>query len=134
MYTGRCLCGQVRFEFDSQPTDVSICHCSLCRRMTGTAFGVYARVPATSLNVISGAAQLNSYDVTEKLSMLSCRNCGSYIYAKHKDYSEFAYVCLGALDDDHDIRPGYHEFVGSKASWFDIHDSLPQFEDWSNDE
>jgi len=102
--------------------------------MTGTAFGVYARVPAASLNVVSGAARLNSYDVTEKLSMLSCRSCGSYVYATHTDYSEFAYVCLGALDDDHDIRPGYHEFVGSKASWFDIHDSLPQFEDWSNDE
>ena len=131
MYSGHCLCGQVQFEFDSQPTDVSVCHCSFCRRMTGTAFGVYVKVPAGNLNFLSGTEQVTSYDVTDKLSMYSCRNCGSYLYARHADYSEFTYVCLGAVDDNDDIRPGYHEFVGSKASWFDIHDSLPQFEDWS---
>ncbi len=134
MYTGQCLCGQVRFEFDTRPTDVSICHCSLCRRMTGTAFGVYVKVPTTELKLMSGGDQITSYSVTDKLSMCSCQNCGSYIYARHSDYSEFTYVCLGVLDDNADIRPGYHEFVGSKASWFDIHDSLPRFEDWSNDE
>lgn len=131
MYTGQCLCGQIRFEFDSQPTDVSICHCSLCRRMTGTAFGVYIKVPAANLTLVSGFDQLNSYAVTDKLSMLSCQNCGSYVYATHADYSGFAYVCLGSLDEQDDFRPGYHEFVGSKANWFEIHDSLPQFEGWS---
>ena len=134
MYTGKCLCGQVRYEFDSNPTDVSVCHCSFCRRMTGTAFGVYVKVPGANLQLASGNDNLNSYDVTGKLSMLSCRTCGSYVYATHSDYSEFAYVCLGTLDDDHDIRPGYHEFVGSKANWFEIHDSLPRFEDWSPDD
>ena len=134
MSTGHCLCKQVQFEFDTRPTDVSICHCSLCRRMTGSAFGVYVKVPAANLTFVSGAEKITAYDVTEKLSMLSCRSCGSYLYAKHSDYSDFAYVCLGALDDQDDIRPGYHEFVGSKASWFDIHDSLPQFEGWSPDE
>ena len=134
MYTGHCLCKQVRFEFDTQPTDVSICHCSLCRRMTGTAFGVYVKVPALNLTIASGAEQITAYNVTDKLSMCSCRGCGSYLYAKHSDYSDFVYVCLGAVDDHGDIHPGYHEFVGSKAGWFEIHDSLPQFEGWSPDE
>jgi len=102
--------------------------------MTGTAFGVYVKVPAANLTLVSGIDQLSSYAVTDKLSMLSCRDCGSYVYATHADYSKFAYVCLGSLDEQDDIRPGYHEFVGSKASWFDIHDSLPQFEDWSTDD
>jgi hypothetical protein len=38
MYTGHCLCGHCRFEFEAPDRDVNICHCSLCRRMTGTAF------------------------------------------------------------------------------------------------
>jgi len=134
MFTGHCLCGHVKFEFDAQPTDVSVCHCSLCRRMTGSAFGVYVKVPAVNLNLMSGADQITAYDVTEKLTMCSCRRCGGYLYAEHSDYSEFTYVCLGAVNDHDGIHPGYHEFVGSKASWFDIHDSLPQFEDWSPDE
>lgn len=100
--------------------------------MTGTAFGVYVKVPATELNVTADDDQLIAYEVTDKLRMFSCRNCGSYLYADHSDYAEFAYVCLGTLDDSGDIRPGYHEFVGSKASWYEIHDSLPQYEGWSD--
>ena len=134
MFKGHCLCDQVRFEFDTQPTDVSICHCSLCRRMTGTAFGVYVKVPASDLTFTSSAGQITAYNVSDKLSMCSCRGGGSYLYAKHSDYSDFVYVCLGAVDDHGDIHPGYHEFVGSKAGWFEVHDSLPQFEGWSPDE
>jgi len=101
--------------------------------MTGTASVGQIQVRGRNLDV-DGGEQFNSYAVTDKLSMLSCRACGSYTYATHSDYAEFAYVCLGSLDDGHDIRPGYHEFVGSKASWFEIHDELPQFEDWSPDD
>jgi hypothetical protein len=36
----------------------------------------------------------------------------------------------GNLDDDPGIRPTKHMFVGSKAGWYAITDSLPQFEEY----
>jgi hypothetical protein len=33
---------------------------------------------------------------------------------------------MGTLDDDPGILPLCHEFVGSKAPWYEINDSLPQ--------
>jgi len=36
-------------------------------------------------------------------------------------------VPIGALDSDPQIHPLAHQFVASKASWFDIHDGIPQF-------
>jgi hypothetical protein len=39
------------------------------------------------------------------------------------------HVALGSLVDAPTIRPGGHIFVGSKASWFEITDDLPQFEE-----
>ncbi len=50
-------------------------------------------------------------------------------FARLADFPEFVYVYLGAIDEGSDIRLMYHEYVGSKASWFEILDSLPQFEE-----
>ena len=81
-----------------------------------------------------GEDHLCSYNVTAKLSTQFCRNCGSTVFARHADYPGFIYVSLGAMGEDSDIRPMYHEFVASKANWFDIQDSLPQFDEWSDSE
>lgn len=132
MLTGYCLCKNVRFGFETKPTDVSVCHCSLCRLMTGSAFGVYAKVSDVELTLTNGADHLKSYDVTDKLSTQFCQVCGSTLFARHADYPSFVYVSLGAMAEGSDIRPMYHEFVGSKAGWFDIQDSLPKFEEWSD--
>ena len=134
MYTGQCLCGDIRFDFEAPDRDVNCCHCSLCRRMTGTAFGTYVKVGKDSLRLSAGQDGLHVYAVTDKLDMLSCTNCGSYLYATHSDYPGFAYVCLGVVDDNDDLQPTYHEFVGSKARWYEIHDGLPQFADWSDED
>lgn len=131
MFTGNCLCERVRFEFESTPTDVSICHCSICRKTTGTAFGTYVKVAATDFKLTRGADELVSYEVTENLATHFCRVCGSTVHATHAEYPGFVYVSLGAMSEDSGIRPMYHEFVGSKASWYEIHDSLPQSEEWS---
>ena len=134
MFEGNCLCRKVRFGFESKPDNVSICHCSICRLTTGSAFGVYAKVSNTEFKLIDGADHLRSYNVTENLSTHFCRDCGSTVFATHVEYPGSTYVSLGAMQEDSGIRPAYHEFVGSKASWFEIEDSLPKFEEWSNRE
>lgn len=134
MITGNCLCNQVCFEFGSKPTNVSICHCSVCRHITGSAFGVYAKVSNVDLTLTGGADHVTTYKVTDKLSTQFCRDCGSTVFATHADYPGFTYVCLGAIAEGSDIRPMYHEFAGSKASWYDIQDPLPKFEEWSDSE
>ncbi len=128
MHSGYCLCGRVRFSFESTPTYVSACHCSICRRITGSAFATYVNVAVADLTVISGADQLATYEVSEKSSIQFCRSCGSTVFTSHSDYADEIFVTLGALEETADLRLMYHEFVGSKADWFEIHDSLPQFE------
>lgn len=134
MFTGNCLCNHVRFGFETKPTDVSVCHCSICRLTTGSAFGVYVKVPDAELTLTNGADCLNSYDVTDKLSTQFCHICGSTLFARHADYPGCVYVSLGTITEGSDIRPMYHEFVGSKADWFEIQDSLPKFDEWSDRE
>ena len=48
MITGKCLCGKVRYEINGRLGPVVYCHCSMCRRATGSAFATNASVRANN--------------------------------------------------------------------------------------
>jgi hypothetical protein len=56
-----------------------------------------------------------------------CSNCGSQLFIRRLDKPEVTVVTLGTLDGDPHARPERHVFVASKAPWYEIADSLPQF-------
>jgi hypothetical protein len=43
---------------------------------------------------------------------------------------ELRWLALGSVDGDPGVRSGANIFVASKAPWFDIHDGLPQFDEY----
>jgi hypothetical protein len=58
-----------------------------------------------------------------------CRTCGSST-PWVVDERKLVLIPAGLLDDDPGVKPALHMFVGSKASWWDITDAAPQFEEW----
>jgi hypothetical protein len=57
-----------------------------------------------------------------------CSVCGSNIFTKFSGRPHEVGLALGILDDDPGNRPVCHVFVGSKAPWHEITDSLQQYE------
>jgi hypothetical protein len=104
------------------------CHCSNCRRTTGSAFKPFAGIERRKLAVTRGTDRLLIYgDQPEKAHDAHCRVCGSLLYSRVRD-GEWVHVTMGTLVDVPSIRPSAHIFVGSKAPWFTIADGLPQYE------
>ena len=52
--TGGCLCGGVRYEIDEELVSASYCHCTRCRRRTGTGASPEARIVPGSLRIVQG--------------------------------------------------------------------------------
>ena len=44
MLHGSCLCGAIRYEIDGPLGAAGHCHCTMCRKAHGAAFGTYSRV------------------------------------------------------------------------------------------
>ena len=61
MLEGGCLCGEVRYAVDGEIGQVSHCHCSMCRRIHGAAFGTYGAVPKENFRWVSGADSVKTY-------------------------------------------------------------------------
>jgi len=125
---GSCLCGKVVYEIGSRIIGINYCHCSQCRKASGTAFGTSAAVPRESFVIVNGQADLTAYQSSSRKYRYFCRNCGSPLYSQRQDDTT-VYVRLGTLDDDPAARPDVHIHVAAKAPWYEINDDIPQLEE-----
>ena len=124
--TGKCFCGAVQYRVTDEFRYAMNCHCSNCRRTTGSAFKPFAGIERAKITVDPGKDGLLIYG-GDKAHDAHCRKCGSLLYSVVRD-GLWVHVPMGTLVDDPSIRPSGHIFVGSKAPWFTITDDLPQYE------
>ncbi|MEO1169110.1 MAG: GFA family protein [Pseudomonadota bacterium] len=126
---GSCLCGEVVFEINGKIGPVGQCHCSKCRKVSGTDGNAVFYTAFDSLSWLRGEELIQRYYVSGDTGWASvfCRQCGSPVPTTNKD-EKIYFVPAGLLDDDIE-HTGYaaHIFVGSKASWVEITDDAPQY-------
>ena len=125
MLAGQCLCGAVRYEIDGRISIIWFCHCSLCRKSSGSAFNSAAVCPKAKFRWLGGEDQICEYQQSDRYRTRFCRTCGSPCPLSLAD-SDLVWLPVGTLTDDPVSRPAHHIFVDSKAAWFEIHDDLPQ--------
>lgn len=125
---GKCLCGAVQYSVEDSFSYSLNCHCSNCRRATGSAFKPFAGIERRKLAVTSGSDRLLVFG-GELAHDVRCARCGSLLYSIVRE-GKFAHVALGTLVEEPSIRPSAHIFVGSKAPWFTIADDLPQHQEF----
>jgi len=127
MLKGSCLCGGIQYEIDAELGPITNCHCSQCRKASGAAFASNASVPAASFRFISGANLLKEWESSPGKRRCFCARCGSPILKRNDDHPEAVRLRLGTLETDPRLKPSRNIYVGSKAPWFEITDTLPQF-------
>jgi hypothetical protein len=125
--TGGCLCGAVRYELSREPIWSHNCHCSRCRKATGSAFAANLFFPLDALSYPRGEELLASFEPpdAERFSHVFCSRCGSTLPFRNETRGLVG-VPMGSLDDDPGFSPRAHIFVDSKAPWFEISDDLPR--------
>ena len=128
MLTGQCFCRAVRYQVPDAFRYAMNCHCSNCRRTTGSAFKPFAGIEREKFAVTEGGDKLLIYG-GDKQHDAHCRFCGSLLYSVVRD-GAWVHVAMGTLVDAPAIQPSRHIFVGSKASWFTITDDLPQHQEF----
>lgn len=126
MIRGSCLCGAVQFELHGQTTDIGMCHCSKCRKVSGVASNANLIIPRDGLKWISGESALSKFALPDGWGPWRCATCGSPVPKLHPG-GEAYWVPAGLLDSDPGVRVKGHLFVGSKAPWDEIPGDAAQF-------
>ena len=128
LLTGKCLCEAVQYNVSDEFSYALNCHCSRCRRATGSAFKSFAGIQRDKLFIVVGQGKLAKFGDNDTYDV-RCAKCGSFLYSVVRD-GAFVHVALGTLVDEPQIRPTAHIFVGSKAPWYTISDHLPQHDEF----
>ena len=129
MLAGKCLCGVLQYEVEDAFRYALNCHCSDCRRATGSTFKALAGIERHKLRVISGSERILIFGDGQSDHDVRCEVCGSLLYSVVRE-GAFVHVTMGSLVDSPKIRPTKHIFVSDKAPWFTITDDLPQHEEY----
>lgn len=125
--TGQCLCGSVGYAVSGPLASMTHCHCTRCRKAHGANYATYAMCATNDFRLTRGQEHIAHYASSPLGQRPFCKLCGSVV----PDGAEmFGMVGIpsGTLDGDPGITTLAHIFVGSKAPWHDISDTLPQFE------
>jgi hypothetical protein len=125
--TGGCGCGAVRFEVGAPLAGAAYCHCTRCRRRTGTAASPSALVRRGTFRVVAGEEQLRRWSPGDGFDKVFCGACGSALFAQDPDDTEIVAVRMGAFDADPGVRPSARQFTAYAAPWEPIpDDGLPR--------
>jgi len=129
--TGGCLCGAVRYEISQPPAAGSYCHCSMCRKQSGSVSGGAFEFSRAALRFTKG--ELKYYRSSASAKRGFCGHCGSRI-AFFAEGDPRVWVSIGSLDHPEDWPMtkdaswgrSQHIHVASKIAWLAIEDGLPQ--------
>jgi hypothetical protein len=126
---GSCLCGAVRYEVEGPATEVTHCHCVMCRKQHGAAFATYAGYPIERLRVTAGEETVRVYRSGPTTERQFCSVCGSSLFWRDTA-GQRVWVALGTLDGEPGRAVDGHIFVREKAPWHTITDDFPQYDTW----
>jgi hypothetical protein len=116
---GSCLCKTVQYEVDLPFERFMYCHCTRCRKATGSPHAANGFVKPSAFRWISGEAAVKRYDLPEakRFGLQFCTNCGSKVPHLTRDGVGMV-IPAGSLDEDPGQKPQAIVFWGSRAPWY----------------
>jgi len=120
--TGRCYCGKSHVTAAAPPQAVTYCHCSDCKRVTGSPLPAFAGFARNQITLTPNHAPVSH---ASGVARWFCPACGSPLLASFDYLPDQVYVPLGIMNDLDALAPRLHCHTSSKASWLHLADDLP---------
>lgn len=130
---GKCLCGAVEFKINRQSLKLYQCHCSLCRKQSGTYSNAATILPMDSFKFISGEDSIKSWVKDTGFRSNFCIECGSPVPNLLRD-TGYIWIPAGLLEINARLEIISHIFPNDSASWekslpnAEMHDQFPGFD------
>jgi hypothetical protein len=125
-FAGGCLCGKVRYQTTAEPLWLCHCHCSMCRKHTGSPIATYVGFPAGT--VIWLTTEPTRYRSSKDVERSFCPACGSTI-GFHRVHETS--LLLGSLDAPESLPIAAiqtnHVWFKDHIPWFDTADDWTRF-------
>lgn len=129
--TGRCLCGNVRFEARGRRLWVAHCHCHSCRRSTGAPVTTFVGFNKDQVTYTRGERRF--YASSPGVRRGFCADCGTPMTYEADRCPDELHLYVSTLDDPGAYEPQLHVFFAERIPWLELHDDLRRYPGFSTD-
>jgi hypothetical protein len=117
---GSCHCGRITYEAEVDPQKVSLCNCTDCQMLTGSAYRVSVPAAAATFRILTGQPRVyvKTADSGAKRRHAFCPDCGTPVSASADTDDPPAYsLRVGCLEQRADLPPKKRIWCRSALSW-----------------
>lgn len=117
--SGGCHCGAIRYEAEVDPDQVSICNCTDCQQLSGSAWRVNVPAPAATFKLLSGTPQayIKTADSGAKRMQAFCSNCATQLWAQAPENTPTYNLRVGTIDQRGQLKPQRQIWRNSALEW-----------------
>src|ERR1700722_14897287 len=126
MIKGSCLCGAVSFEIQGRLHSARYCHCTNCRKFSGTGYAAWGLAETCQIAIAPSVPKVTKFDSGGGLRVF-CSACGSPLWYEPAGRPQFRGISVSAIDGGAGGGAERHVWMKSKVSWAAMSDDgLPQ--------
>ncbi len=127
---GRCHCGQISYEAEVDPGEVSACHCRDCQMLSGTAYRVSVRAPIGTFRMLSGQPKryIKTAESGARRAHWFCSDCGSPVYASAPENPPTYSLRVGCLEQRDQLPPQIQIWCRSSLPWSEDLSRIPKLD------
>ncbi len=118
-----CACGDITITVAGDPAMHGICHCTNCKRRTGSAFGISAYFPRDAVLAQTGDTQPYAFrHATQNHDQVRhfCPRCGTTLFWTVSTMPDVIGIAGGCFADDKLPEPAYSVTDGKREAWLTL--------------
>lgn len=126
---GSCLCNEVKYTVTGPFQIFALCHCSRCRKSTGSAHASNIFTDADRVSWISGVSLIKRYELPDakRFTKAFCSLCGSPVPCVSRDGKRLL-IPAGCLESDPEIKPHVRIYCADMAPWYEQVETIKSFD------
>ncbi|KAF2493160.1 DUF636 domain protein [Lophium mytilinum] len=122
MPSASCLCGAVKLSYTGAPVTTFLCHCAVCKKITGSDYSTNIVVPDAAVTHPADSKPMVEYvmttDSNNRMTSFLCGTCGSTMYRRTPFFAGLTILKAGLMDKEaEDGDPAFELWAGSRSGW-----------------
>jgi hypothetical protein len=127
---GRCHCGKIRYEAVVDPDKATICHCSDCQMLSGSAYRISVPAASETFSLRGGPPKVyvKTAESGNRRAHAFCPDCGAPIYSSVVDDPPTYSLRVGCLEQRAMLPPRRQIWCQSAVPWSTNLEAVAQLE------
>lgn len=127
---GSCHCGSITYEAEIDPNTVTICHCTDCQTLSGSAFRVVVPAKREEFKLLTGEPKIyvKTGESGRKRVQSFCGDCGTPIYSAEVTDPKMFSIRVGTARQRGELPPKVQLWCRSALAWVKHPESMTQIE------